>query len=83
MDFKFNILEHIATISEAKAGEYTLELNIVSWNDKPAKLDLRRWHNETINTDNVDTVKKTPQKGLTLNDWELEALKTVLNEKCH
>ena len=74
MNFNFNITEHIDTISETKAGEYTLELNKISWNGRESKLDLRRWHNT------VDG--RTPQKGLTLNEWEVEALKTVLNEKC-
>lgn len=74
MDINFKITEHIDTISESKNGEYTLELNRVSWNDRKPKLDLRRWH--------IETDKRTPQKGLTLNDWELEALRTVINEKC-
>lgn len=82
MNIIFNITEHIDTVSEAKGGEYTLELNKVSWNGRDPKLDLRRWHNEYENIDNIDTVKKTPQKGLTLNDWELEALRTIINEKC-
>lgn len=69
-------------MSSKANGEYTLELNRVSWNGREPKLDLRRWHNELEEVDKIDTVKKTPQKGLTLNDWELEALKTVLKEKC-
>lgn len=82
MEINFNITEHIETVSESKSGEYTLELNKVSWNGRDPKLDLRRWHNEVEVVDSVDTIKKTPQKGLTLNDWELEALKNILNEKC-
>lgn len=76
MDIKFNITEHIDTISSNPTGEFTLELNLVSWNDRQPRLDLRRWHNE------IGTDKKTPQKGLTLNDWELMALRTVIDEKC-
>lgn len=68
---KFVITEHIETISESKDGEYTLELNKVAWNDKQPKYDLRRWRN----TDNG----KIAQRGLTIQDWELEALKNVLN----
>lgn len=82
MDINFNITEHIDTVSSTKNGEYTLELNRVSWNGREPKLDLRRWHNELEEVDKIDTVKKTPQKGLTLNDWELMALRTVINEKC-
>ncbi|MCQ2533823.1 MAG: hypothetical protein MJ172_04570 [Clostridia bacterium] len=68
---KFVITEHIETVSESKDGEYTLELNKVAWNDKQPKYDLRRWRN----TDNG----KIAQRGLTIQDWELEALKNVLN----
>lgn len=68
---KFVITEHIETISESKDGEYTLELNKVAWNNKQPKYDLRRWRN----TDNG----KIAQRGLTIQDWELEALKNILN----
>lgn len=71
MEINFNITEHIETVSESKSGEYTLELNKVSWNGRDPKLDLRRWR--------VSEDGRTPQKGLTLNDWELEALKNILN----
>lgn len=70
-ELKFNVIEHIATISEGNGGEYSLELNKISWNDKEAKLDLRRWRN-------TDEGNKIPQKGLTLNQFELDALKAVL-----
>mgnify|MGYP003309606140 CR=1 FL=1 len=71
MDINFTITKHIETISESKDGEYTLELNKVAWNDKQPKYDLRRWRN----TDNG----KIAQRGLTIQDWELEALKNILN----
>ncbi|MBC9722079.1 MAG: hypothetical protein H9W82_12465 [Lactobacillus sp.] len=70
-ELKFNIVEHIATISEGNGGEYTLELNKISWNDKEPKMDLRRWKN-------TDNGLKIAQKGLTLNNFELEALRAVL-----
>lgn len=70
-ELKFNIVEHIATISEGNEGEYTLELNIISWNDNEPKLDLRRWKRKQDGT-------KIAQKGLTLNQFELDALKAVL-----
>lgn len=41
-DFKFEITEHIATLSESAKG-WTKELNMVSYNDKPAKFDIRDW----------------------------------------
>lgn len=41
-EIKFEKLEHIATLAETSGG-YTLEVNLVSWNDKEAKVDIRRW----------------------------------------
>ena len=35
-EIKFEKLEHIATLAETSGG-YTLEVNLVSWNDKEAK----------------------------------------------
>ena len=37
-EIKFEKLEHIATLAETSGG-YTLEVNLVSWNDKEAKVD--------------------------------------------
>ena len=45
-----------------------LELNLVSWNGRKAKYDLRRW----------DTEHEKPGKGLTLSAEELAALKEML-----
>ena len=39
--FEFNITEEIAVISD-KNG-YTKELNMISYNGAPPKLDLRNW----------------------------------------
>ena len=39
-EIKFEKLEHIATLAETSGG-YTLEVNLVSWNDKEAKVDIR------------------------------------------
>ena len=42
-EIKFEIIKHIKTLSESSNG-WTKELNIVSWNDKPAKYDIRDWN---------------------------------------
>lgn len=39
-DFKFEITEHLGVLSESAKG-WTKELNKVSFNDRPAKYDLR------------------------------------------
>ena len=64
------VTKHIATLSENKSGNYTLELNMVSYNGAPPKLDLRKWNRTTGKI----------LKGLTLTDEEAEALKKALNE---
>ena len=42
-ELKFEIKEHIGTVSESSKG-WTKELNIVSWNGANPKFDLRDWH---------------------------------------
>lgn len=45
MALKFEITEHIATLSENDKG-WTKELNLVSWNDRDPKFDIREWSPE-------------------------------------
>ena len=39
--FELKIVEHIATLGDS--GTYTRELNVVSFNNRPARLDVRLW----------------------------------------
>ncbi len=41
----FNIVESLGVLSTSTNG-WTKEVNIVSWNDRPAKLDIRDWNPE-------------------------------------
>lgn len=66
------VIEHVATISEASNG-FSLELNKISYDGKPAKLDLRRWK-ALLRGD------KKMLKGVTLTREEAEALRDALNE---
>ncbi len=68
-DFSFQIKQSLGIISTSKAG-WTTELNKVSWNNKPAKYDLRPW----------DPEHKKMGKGLTLTTEELIELKSLLNK---
>lgn len=68
-DIKFEIKENIGTISESPKG-WKRELNLVSWNNKEPKFDLRDWSPE----------HDKMGKGLTLTNEELKALKNLLNE---
>ena len=66
-DLKYEIIERIAILSEK--GGWTKELNKVSWNDRPAKYDLRDWNHE----------KEKISKGSTLSEEVLRNLREVLN----
>ena len=67
--FNYEIVEHIATLSQS--GDTSKELNRVSYNGSPAKYDLRSWKR----TDGEEKLLK----GLTLTDEEATALKEALN----
>lgn len=64
---KFEIVEHIAVLSESKSG-WTTELNKVKWNDRDPKFDIRPW----------DPEHKRMGKGITLTNEELAKLKEAL-----
>ena len=69
-DFKFEITEHLGTLSESAKG-WTKELNKVSFNDRPAKYDLREW----------DPDHQKMSKGVTINDEEMEILSKILKDR--
>lgn len=62
------IEETIGVLSTSKSG-WTRELNLVSWNGRPAKFDLRDW--------SPDHSKMG--KGLTLTNEEIEQLRQLLD----
>ena len=68
-DIKFEIKQTIGALSESSKG-WKKELNLVSWNDKEPKYDLRDW----------DSEHKKMGKGFTLSAEELKKLKDILNE---
>ena len=67
---EFEITKHIATINDNGYGT-TLELNLVRWNGRPEKWDIRRWG---TSTDGV----RTPLKGISLAPIELDRLGEIL-----
>jgi hypothetical protein len=70
-DIKYEITKHIGVLSESAKG-WKKELNLVSWNDREAKYDIRDWSPE----------HGKMGKGITLNEEELVALKKLLVEIC-
>lgn len=67
-EIKFDIEETLGEISESAKG-WKKELNLISWNGRPAKFDLREW----------DPNHQKMGKGITLSKEELKALKVLLN----
>ena len=68
-DFKYEIVEHLGVLSETDKG-WKKELNLVSWNDREPKYDLRDW------SENHDRMNK----GITLTKEEANMLKDILNK---
>lgn len=67
MAVEFTIEKRGAVIEEQRNG-WSLEINKVSWNGKPAKWDIRSW-----NKDHTEM-----RKGLTLSDKQLKSLHSVI-----
>ena len=67
-EIKFEIKETKGTLSKSPKG-WTKELNLVSWNGKEPKYDLRDWAPE----------HEKMGKGVTLTVEELKALRDLLN----
>ncbi len=68
-DIKYEIVEELAVISESSKG-WTKELNLISWNDREAKYDIRDWSSN----------KEKMGKGITLTKEELMSLRDALNK---
>lgn len=66
-DIKYEITKEIGVLSESAKG-WTKELNMVSWNDRDPKFDLREWAPE----------HEKMGKGVTLTEDEAKALFELL-----
>ena len=67
-DIKYEIIKKVGVLSISTSG-WSKELNLISWNDRDPKYDLRDW--------SADGSKMG--KGVTLTMEELLALKNLLN----
>ena len=67
-EIKYEIINKIGVLSTSASG-WSKELNLISWNDRDPKYDLRDW--------SADHSKMG--KGVTLSADELTALKQLLN----
>ncbi len=67
-EFTYEIVKELGLISEGTGG-WQKELNLVSWNGKEAKYDIRDWGPE----------HEKMNKGITLSAAEMKALKALLS----
>ncbi|MEX1029981.1 MAG: PC4/YdbC family ssDNA-binding protein [Paenibacillaceae bacterium] len=44
-ELKFEITQHLGVLSESTKG-WSKELNLISWNDREPKFDIREWSPE-------------------------------------
>jgi hypothetical protein len=68
-EIKYEIVKKIGALSKSASG-WAKELNLISWNDRDAKYDIRDW--------SADAGKMG--KGVTLSREELLALRDLLNK---
>ncbi len=69
-EFKYEIVKELGVISEGARG-WTKELNLVSWNDKAPKYDIRDWAPD----------HEKMGKGVSLTEEEMEALIELFNAR--
>ena len=68
-EIKYEITKHIGILSESTKG-WTKELNLISWNDRESKYDIRECSPE----------REKMGKGITLSVEEINELKRLLDE---
>lgn len=68
-EIKYEIKETLGVLSENNKG-WSKELNLISWNDREAKFDVRDWSPE----------HEKMGKGVTLSKEELIKLREILND---
>ena len=68
-EIKFEIKQSIGVISEGSKG-WTKELNLVSWNDREPKYDIREWSPD----------HQKMGKGITMSREEVEVLIGLLDK---
>lgn len=68
-EIKYDIISKHGVISTSKSG-WSKELNLVSWNERQAKYDIREWSPD----------HEKMGKGLTFTREELRELKEILKQ---
>ncbi len=69
-EITYEITKELGVISEDAKG-WTKELNLISWNEREPKFDIRSW--------NPDHTRMS--KGISLTEEEMEKLVELFNER--
>jgi hypothetical protein len=67
-DIKYEIVKSFGVLSEGAKG-WKKEVNLISWNDREPKYDIRDWSEDN----------QKMGKGVTLSKEEMKVLKDILN----
>lgn len=68
-ELKYEIVKCLGVLSQSPTG-WSKELNLVSWNDREPKYDVREWSPD----------HKKMRKGITMTGDEIILLRDLLNE---
>lgn len=68
-EFSYELVEEIATIGNPAPSGWTTQLNLVSWNGKEPKLDIRPWNED----------RSRMGKGISLSKEDATELANLLN----
>ena len=70
--FRYEIVKFLGIIAERtdNNGKWTKEVNLVSWNGRDPKIDIREWNSD----------HSRMGKGVTMTEAEAETLTTHLHE---
>ncbi len=67
-DFSYDVKKHYGTILDTGNG-WKKEINLVSWNGHPAKLDIREWSSD----------KSKMKRGITFSKDEVVEIKKLID----
>lgn len=68
-EIKYEIVKHLGVLS-TNAKDWTKEINLVSWNDRAAKYDIRDWSPD----------HESMSKGITLSEDEMDELLDIMQQ---
>ncbi len=69
-EIKFDVVKEFGVISENPKNGWSRELNLVSWNDREPKYELRDWSAD----------KSKMNKGFSMTAEEVKTLRDILNK---